>query len=329
MHKKLLAFLLIISFLGIGFGAVWANTSQTTAVPAKKHKFWKIKKKQPWPKMVETKEEWIMEAQDIDLQERENPAKNPPVNKKLTIVQPPSAFLVKYNNPPGSPEADIALIKKNKMARSKGVANDDFTRMAYSQYNFYPNFNQISSEVFVMPLDTSKTMVERMKNANILLADKSFTLTSAKYYYKRNLFSALIVLDWSKDGDVLLVKEKIGSLDTGIFRTNICVVFVDDDVKTSEYKRFDNLEDSIKDYWAKKEGIRLNFYRWNITPLGWNKENEDEIISLAYAYDKKGQKVFLGAWGLNYKTEEVRLISLSETRYEIAIYGNVISFKVK
>ncbi len=327
MQKKLLAFLLVISFFGIGFSAWGANTTQTA--PAKKYKFWKIKKKQPWPKMVETKEEWLNQAQNIDLQDRENPAKDPPVNKKLTVVQPPAPFLVKYNNPPGSPEADIALIKKEKMARSKGVANDDFTRMAYSQYNFYPNFNQISSEVFVMPLDTSKTIVERMTRANVLLADKSFTLTSAKYNYRRNLFSALTVLDWSKNGDVLLVKEKIGSLEGGIFRTNICVVFVDENVKTSAYKRFDNLEDTIKDYWAQKQGIRLNFYRWNIKPLGWNKENEDEIISLAHAWDKNGQEIFLGAWGLNYKTDAVRLISLSETRYEIAIYGNVISFKIR
>ncbi len=302
----------------------------TSQVSPQKEGFWakfkkRFKREEP-PKMVETKQEWLELAKSTNRLDRQNPYKEPEKNENLLPLEENKAYFVKYNNPPGEYEVNLENIQKTKVLNSIGVASEDITKLAYVKYYYQPSCNQISSEVFVLPLDGSKSRKERLLKPNLLLSDREFTLSSAKFYLKKDLLSSLTIVDWAPDNSSLLLKEKIGSRVTGIYKTNICLVYFDPSGITIAYRRFDNLSDDIRKYWRENNNILLNFQRWDIKVLGYSKENPNEVIALAYAYATNNKEVFLGAWGLDITSGETRLISLTEKSFNISISGVIINF---
>lgn len=286
----------------------------------------RAEKKRLAPRMVETREEWLAESTSKPRILRENPYSEPEPNKNLNPIEEPIIYFVKYNDPPGGNEANLDLIKKRKFLHSEGVATEDFKRLAFVEYSFNPEFNQITSELFILPLNENDTRLDRLKNPNLLLADRDFTFSSGKTELKRDMMSSLTIVDWNQDGSAVLIKEKTGSLIDGLYRTAVAVVYFDGDGITSAYQTFSNLEQTIKSYWREEKNIQLNFYRWDIKPLGWSAEVADEIISLAYAYTSDNKKTFLGAWAVNYLTGEIRLISLEDTVFDLSISGIKIKY---
>ena len=331
MKRFFAAFLILLFFLTpTALGAGKKQPKKTGGKKQKviqKYKSWKNRKETP--KMVETVDEWLEEATLLDPKSRENPKPEQKENKKLTKVKSKEAVLTKYNNPPGGREVDITMIKKYKLAYSEGIASDDFTKMAYVQYNYYPVYNQISSEVFIVPLNESLSFEDRLLNVNIVRGNRQNTLKSGKTSYMGNLFSSLTIVDWSRNGDILLLKEKIGSLHNGIFKTNICIAYVDENSTIYKKERFDFIQDKISDYWTKGTNIKLSFYRWDIKVLGWSASNDNEVIMEAHAFLESGKKADLGIWGLNCKTKEVRLISVEKIPQNISAFGNTIRFEFR
>lgn len=63
--------------------------------------------------------------------------------------------------------------------------------------------------------------------------------------------------------------------------------------------RLNMLNEMIKAYWFDRQNLILNHIRWNLKPLGFNKNNKDEIIVIAWAYNNNGEEISLGRWGVN------------------------------
>ncbi len=290
--------------------------------------FWKKwKKDKNTQKMPKTYQQWEKISASEPVRERENPRVEPEPNKKLTKVLPKEAQFVRYNNPPGEAETDLSQIKHSLTVNSAGVINETFDKMAYVSYFYYPSYNQLSSKLFVLPLDKTKTRMERVKNANILKASRENNFEINMDFLKEDYYSTLTILDWSLNSDFILVKNKIGSSSSGLFRTTLYKVTIDEDCENLSYKKID-FEKQIKKYWENKTDIVLNLYRWDIKPLGFNEENEEEVIAYAWAWDKNNKKIFLGTWGANLTTYEVYFISEEMLPYSIANHGIILRYSL-
>lgn len=279
------------------------------------------KKKQipPKAKMVETKQEWEIEAQNIPLNLRELPKYEEPKTDKTFYYPRPHYIFEKYNYPPGSREVNIQDVKNKLDSTSFLVADREFNYVAYSRFYFLSEFNQISSAFFVEKLDTTMTRKKRMLNY-IHNQKRRIPVTQAgdKTVYK-DLFNGLSLVDWSKDSKKVLFKEKIGSLQNGIYKTYLYVHFLDED--NSYTIKLDNFDEAIKNYFLDWQNVQLSKYRYDISPLGFAADDDNIIVAYCFALDDSNNNVFLGIWGYNLATNETILISKKMIPLEISNNG--------
>ena len=269
------------------------------------------KSKQEAEKMVQTKQEWEEKAQNIDLEERKISPYQRPEDKDFKPKSPPLKKFVKYNVSPGYREADLSKIIRVKY-------------IAYSQYYYSPLYNQISSEVYVQKLKEGATRMQKALSATPLNAHRTPAIETGTKEFQKDLFSTLTIVDFSKDSKKLLVKEKIGSNKEGIFRNYVWVYFMQGDEIEWFAIKFNNLNETIKQYHAQNSHIALDNYRWDIKPLGFSKENPDVIVIESYAWDKDKKEIFLGLWGLNCADASVQLISKDPMPVELSINGLMV-----
>jgi len=287
--------------------------------------------------MAQTVQEWQERATDIKMEHRiTEPYKEPP-NPKLVEKLDWQTFFEKYNMTPGSRELNLEKLQADKIARSLGVVSPDFKLMAYTECYFHPSSRQTASAFYIYPLDTSKGKKQRVLEANIFGgAKKTPLISTTNETLKDALFSSFTIVDWSKDNKKVLLKEKIGSTYDGIYQTNVWVYFLNDgkedkkDPASSIYpygRKYERLNDTVKQYWFYTDRLNLNRYRWDVKPLGFLAENENIVVCVAHTYDAKNREhIFLGSWSLNILTGEVNLLSTSAAdSFEISTNGLVIN----
>lgn len=294
---------------------------------AKVKKFLKIKPKPPLPStlMVHTTAEWYEKAKSVPIEERPAPRYEPVVNEKLKVVEPPLKLITAWNQPPGSPDVDLSKIKKS-LTVTDGVASPDFKLMAYTYYYYSPSENQISSEVLIVPLNTSETRSERILSAHVLKTEKMDHPQSGTHELVRNLYKAFVIIDWARDSNAILIKEKIGTANASTYRTYIWLMVRDLLNGQWTYRRCDELENAVMNYWMA-QGVDLRKYRWDLVPLGWDANDRNRAIVLAYAYKKDKSKVFLGAWNVERFSGVVRLLSLTEKQFDVRSNGVVVKLR--
>ncbi len=297
--------------------------------------------------MVQTVQEWQERATDIKMEHRiSEPYKEPP-NPKLVEKLDWQTFFEKYNSAPGSREFNLEKLQADKSARSLGVISPDFKLMAYTECYFHPSSRQTASAFYIYPLDTSKGKKQRVLEANVFSgAKKTPLISTTNETLKTALFSSFTVVDWSKDSDKVLLKEKIGSAYDGIYQTNVWVYFLNPDKKEKQNskngsaaapaapaaiypygRKYERLNDTIKQYWFYTDRLNLNRYRWDVKPLGFLAENENIVVCVAHTYDAKNREhIFLGSWSVDILTGEVNLLStMPSDNFEISTNGLVIN----
>ena len=284
----------------------------------------KKKQSEQIPKMVETVEEWETEAQNIPIEQRDN--KNPTVQETDKKFHYPKAHYVfeKYNYPQGKRTHDISEIRNRLIKTPTIVADNSCHWVAYSQYYFSPDDNQISSNFYVGKLDTSKTKTKRILDYNHKTEPRKPIIESGTKETYPNLFNALVLVDWSNNSRKLLVKENIGSIYGGIYKTNLYVYFMPQEIKAGRLVKLDNFEETIKHYYLNYENIQLAKYRYSIEPLGFSADNDELVIALFYSYDTSNNKVFMGSWAYNLITGETILISKENPSQEVSANGLVL-----
>ncbi len=292
----------------------------------KQRKLEKKQQKEAEP-MVQTVQEWMERATDIKMEHRIAEPYKEEENKNLVKKLEWPVFFEKYNNAPGSREFNLEKLQAEKSARSQGVISPNYKLMAYTECYYYPSTRQTTSAFFIYPLDTMKGKKQRVIDANVFAgAKKKALISSTSEDMKTALFSAFTVIDWSKDNKKVLVKEQRGSAYKGIYETDVWVYFLDDsfedelpdadgDMDGAHYSlsravKYDELNETIKQYWFNEELLNLNRYRWDIKPLGFLEKDENIVVAVAYTYDKKNKEhLFLGSWGINLETGEIGLLS--------------------
>ncbi len=276
------------------------------------------KKPKPQNNMPKTMEEYRIEAEKQAEKNKQIPPPQVEKDKKIVEIPDPQITLQKYNNPPGQVDIDLSNLKKKRKVNSIGVANPDYNLLAYTSVFYYPASKTVSSELYVLRLDESEPVKERIANANIKDGIISLYKTGMDALTV-DLQKTLTIVDWSADGKRLAIKEKIASIEDGMWKTNLLVY----DFTTRKMRELPEVREAIKYYWLNNEKLDLNEVRWDIYPIGWDSLNPDRIIVFAYAYTGEKPK-YLGAWSIDYEGDRTKQMSLTDTNFEVAQNGSAL-----
>ena len=282
------------------------------------------KKEEPKAKMVETKQEWEEQSVNVPLEQR-TPVKFAEEKDPKKFYTPEFKYVFdRYNYPQGKRELNVVEVK-NKLAYYPYLVADNSCRyVAYPFYYYSPSTNQISSNFYVEKLDTTKTKQKRILDYNHLQKERIPIIEAGTKETYQNLFNGLTLVDWSKDSSKLLIKEKVGSTEGGVYKTYLYVHYMEGDVEAGKTVKLDRLDKAIRYYYTDWEKRQIIKYRYDIIPLGFSAENDSIIILLCYVYDKNGNKLFLGKWGYNCDTEAILLLSKTDYTPEISSNGLIL-----
>lgn len=275
------------------------------------------KKKNLTPSGFMTMEEYEMLSAPKDKTQEEIPIPKPQKASDMKYVPQPDYELVRYNNPPGSPEISLGRdFKRRRQINAQGVVSPDYRILVYPSVYYYPKNAVVTCDLFVIPLEEKGNPLSKVKKANVMHRNPDPILSTTKSINDYGSFRTLTPIDFSTDGTKLLVKEKIGGRLDGIWQTNAIVY--DFDTKTSY--RLDEIRDAIIYYWKEYKNLNLRDYRWDIYPLGFDLNNPDRIVLSAYAYTGEAP-VFLGNWSIDIKGTRSMLVSLSPNDVTISMNG--------
>ena len=235
----------------------------------------------------------------------------------MQYVPQPTYKLARYNDPPGSPNLTISReLYRTRQLNLPGITAPDFSIMVYPAVYYYPVSESVTCDLFMIALRDNDSAVNKILKANIANRYPEPILSTDKEVKNSTAFRTLTPIDFSADSKKLLVKEKIGSSEDGIWQTRAIVY----DFTTHTSYDLVELRYAIEYFWKEYKGLNLTDKRWDLYPLGFSKGNPDRILATAYAYTGD-TPIFLGVWTIDSKGEQSRLISLQNGSIEVASNG--------
>jgi len=254
---------------------------------------------------VEEYEE-ISKYQDKTTKEISIPKVQTPSDFKY--VPHPTYKIVRYNNPAGGTELKLGKrLFSQRQINAQGVVSPDFSMLVYPAIYYYTDSASVASDIFVIPLTEGDTPLDKILKANIMKRIPEPILSTDKSIGNYAAFMTLTPVDFSSDGKKVLIKEKIGSREDGIWKTSI---FVYDFTTKTDYS-LDEIRDAIVYFWKEYMDLNLNNYRWDIYPLGFLKSSPDRVAVQALAYTGS-TPVFLGTWSIDTKGNQSRVVSFQK-----------------
>ena len=235
----------------------------------------------------------------------------------MKYVPVPKYKLVKYNSTPGFVELQIPRrLNFDREVNGQGIVSSDFTFMVYPSIHYYASADCTSTDLYIIPLDTSLSKIERVKQANIIRRDSKPILSTSKDIDTPYIFRTLTPVDFTPDNKKLLIKEKTGYRFDGIWKTDLWIY----DFENKKATALPEIREAIANYWAQTKGANLDESRWDIYPMGFDENNQDRIIVCAYGYTGK-VPVFLGIWSIDTGGDVSKLQALSGSSLPISIVG--------
>ena len=233
-------------------------------------------------------------------------------------VPKPLYRVVKYNDPPGT--AEISLGKRlytTRQVNAQGIVSPDFSMMVYPAVYYYTNSASVACDLFIIPLEDGDTNLNKILRANTAKKLPDPIMSTDKTIDNYAAFRTLTPVDFTPDGSKLLVKQKIGSREDGIWETSI---YVYDFKNKVDYDLF-GIRDAVVYFWEEYMGMNLDEKRWDIYPIGFDKNDSNKIFVQAFAFT--GEKpVFLGTWSVDWQGNQSRLISFDKNFMpEVSVNG--------
>lgn len=264
-----------------------------------------------------TKAEYEAKSKDISNSDRDVPEYKPPINPNMKFVPQYTYKITHYNDPPGSPEIHIGEdFKRSKKFVAPGVTSPDKSFLVYPTLDYFPNNDCVAGSLYVVPLDKTLPVVERIQRANLVKRNPQPILATQNTIDERNIFRSMTPIDFSSSGNLLLAKEKIGSNQDGIWKTNIWVYNFD----TKQAREIPEVREAIEYYWRKAIALILDEKRWDIYPVGFSVDEPNRILLYAYGYTGDKPK-FLGTWSVDSDGSQSRLESLFDGNVKVSING--------
>lgn len=264
-----------------------------------------------------TLEEYEKKSEDIPNADRTIPEYTTPRDVKMEYVPQPTYELTRYNNPPGSVDLYIPRrFKFDRQVNCGAITSPNKDIMVYPTIYYYAVNQCTAGDLFVIPLDKRLPDVDRVLRANVIKRIPEPILSTEKNIKEKFVFKTLTPVDFSPDGTKLLVKEKIGYVNDGIWQTNLIVY----DFNTKQPRQLHEIRDAIEFYWLNNEGLYLDEKRWDIYPLGFDANDPNRVIVTAYGYTGKVPD-FLGTWSIDCNGERTLLLSLFDAKAAISTNG--------
>lgn len=224
-------------------------------------------------------------------------------------IPQPLYRIVKYNDPPGTVELSLGkrLFIKRQI-NAQGIVSPDYSMLVYPAVYYYPDSASVATDLFIIPLmRENDTNLNKILKANVANRIPAPILSTDKFIDNFAAFRTLTPVDFSVDGSKLLVKEKIGSSEDGIWQTRIHVY----DFKNKTSYDLVEVRDAITYFWKEYMDVNLEDKRWDIYPLGFDARNPNRVIVQAYAYTGE-TPVYLGAWSIDWRGTQSRLVSFKK-----------------
>ncbi len=229
------------------------------------------------------------------------------VPSDFKYVPKPLYRIVKYNDPPGTIELSLGKhLYLKRLVNAQGIVSPDYKILVYPAVYYYTDSASVACDLFVIPLDDDGTNLNKILKANTAKKNPDPILSTDKSIDNYASFRTLTPVDFSVDGTKLLVKQKIGSREDGIWETS---VFVYDFNNQVSYE-LNEVRDAIVYFWQEYMDINLDDKRWDIYPIGFDVNDSERIIVQGFAFT--GEKpVFLGTWSVDWQGNQSRLISFN------------------
>lgn len=224
-------------------------------------------------------------------------------------IPQPLYRIVKYNDPPGTVELSLGkrLFIKRQI-NAQGIVSPDYSMLVYPAVYYYPDSASVATDLFIIPLmRENDTNLNKILKANVANRIPAPILSTDKFIDNFAAFRTLTPVDFSVDGSKLLVKEKIGSSEDGIWQTRIHVY----DFKNKTSYDLVEVRNAITYFWKEYMDVNLEDKRWDIYPLGFDARNPNRVIVQAYAYTGE-TPVYLGAWSIDWRGTQSRLVSFKK-----------------
>lgn len=235
----------------------------------------------------------------------------------MKYVPQPTYKIVRYNDPPGSPEISLkSRYHYQRQQNAQGVVSPDFSIMAYPSIYYYPERGAAACDVFVINLQEDQTNLNKILTANTQHRRPEPILSTDKEIDNDRTFRTITPIDFSADGTKLLAKEKIGTTLDGIWHTNALVYDFTNEISYNLVE----VRDAITYYWKEHKGLSLDEVLWDIFPLGFDINEPDRILVNAYAYTGNSP-LALGIWSIDCKGEQSRLVTLENTDVAVSMNG--------
>jgi hypothetical protein len=200
-------------------------------------------------------------------------------------------------------------------AKSWGIRSPDRQVLAWSVAVLQKDPELARGQVFLRNERTGQreTIFEtRTKAGKIISTDPHFT--DATY----NIFC---VVDWSPDGNDLLVQEVLGTLYS--------------DVRSDSYWVYNRmrrqrdlialkpLKQAIENYWQKK-ALDFREIRYQALAVGWEMRKSNRVVFMAFTYHQE-PALFLGIWSVAPTGREPKLLAEKEDGLIVGRFGQIVA----
>lgn len=264
-----------------------------------------------------TVEEYELLSAPKDRMTMEIQVPKTPTPADMVYVPQPAYKIIRYNDPPGSPDLGISKsIYQTRQKNAQGIVSPDFTKLVYPSVYYYPNSGSTACDLFLINLEEAKSNMDKILTANVIHRISDPIMSTEKLNDNYYTFRTLTPVDFSSDGTKLLVKEKIGNTKDGMWKTTPYVY----DFETKVSYSLEDVRNTISYFWKTTRGLNLVDKRWDVYPLGFSEEFPDTVIVNALAYTGNSP-VNLGIWAISAKGEDPRLVSLRNIDVPISMNG--------
>lgn len=238
-------------------------------------------------------------------------------DSKMVYIPQPHYILVRYNNPPGSPELNLhRRLFHEKQELPAPLIAPDVSMMIQPIVSYYTKTKSTDCDVYIVPLRQGQTDVDKVKSANLAAKDPKPIFSTDRTLIEYGTFQTITPVDFSADMRYVVAKEKTGNVEDGIWQTELLVY----DFLTKKTIRIPEIREAIRYYWRTTKDMDIKELRWDIYPLGFSVQNPDRILVAAYAYAGNPPRC-LGIWSIDVRGEQSRLESAMDNNIEVSTIG--------
>jgi hypothetical protein len=222
-----------------------------------------------------------------------------------------------YNN--GQRELNLWRIEANKLARSAAALTPQADALAYTEAIYLPGTRQMigglyynallgSTEALALTAPLGTAAVVASLDPRRLLQQRLTLWRVGDERAQPFAFSTLGVVDWSADGQRLLVKRRHGVTYTGLRPIELAVV----ERATGAIQVYGETLRAVQ-AWVGTQPVEaadaLRLRAWDLEPLGWQPNSNTVFYYRAWAFSQQKPPAFLGLWSFDTEARFPQLIS--------------------